>query len=127
MKLTLRDAAATVVTGLIVLTFAATHEGWGVPLVGDSRRWAAGAILLLGMVACSIDGAAVTARFEPGGRGVGTAVLATLGAASLALAVVAIATGSLTVLSLLVAVVLVLWAASTTGHVLGTPPRQAAA
>src|SRR5438034_4339420 len=48
MTLTRKDAAAAALTALAVLAFLATHEGWGVPLVGDSHRWAAGAILLLG-------------------------------------------------------------------------------
>jgi hypothetical protein len=32
----------------------ATYEGWGVLLAGDGHRWAAGAILTLGMVARGI-------------------------------------------------------------------------
>ena len=35
-------------SALSVLVFAATHEGWNVWLIGDSHRWAAGAILVLG-------------------------------------------------------------------------------
>jgi hypothetical protein len=129
MKLTLRDAAATVLTALIVLVFAATHESWGVPLVGDSRRWAAGAILLLGVVTCSVDGAAVSDRYTPGsgrGRVAGTAVLTLLGTAALALAVSALVTASLAVLSLLVAVDVALWAGATAGHILGPRPVTAA-
>ncbi len=126
MKPTLgiRDAAATMLTALIVLVFVATHEGWGVPLVGDSRRWAAGAILLLGILSCSVDGAAVSQRYTPGaqsGRIAGTVLLTLLGIAALALAVWALATGSPTVLSLLVAVDVALWATATLGHLFGAP------
>src|SRR4051794_39073725 len=46
MTLSRKDVVATVLTVLVVLTFAATHEGWNVPLVGDSHRWAAAVILL---------------------------------------------------------------------------------
>lgn len=107
MTLGRRDIAATVLTGLAVLTFFAAHEGWNVPLVGDSNRWAAGAILVLGVATCSL-----------GTRSGGTLsrILAALGTAALVLAVVAIATGSLTVLSLLVLAFVLLWIASTAGH-----------
>ena len=38
MTLGRKDFAATLFTALVVPAFAATHEGWGVPLIGDSRR-----------------------------------------------------------------------------------------
>jgi hypothetical protein len=112
MTLSRKDAAAAALTALAVLAFLATHEGWGVPLVGDSHRWAAGAILLLGSLTCGLG--------SPG-KGVWTKLLATLGAAALVLAVLAVATGSLTPLSLLVVDIVVLWAASTLRHVLHAP------
>jgi hypothetical protein len=108
MTLGRRDVAATVLTALAVLTFFATREGWNVPLVGDSHRWAAGGILVLGIATCSL-----------GTRSGGalTRILAVLGTVALMLAVVAIATGSLTVLSLLALAFVLLWAVSTAGHV----------
>ena len=54
MKLNRKDAAATALTVLAVAVFAATHEGWGVWLIGDSHRWAAGVITILGVAACSL-------------------------------------------------------------------------
>ena len=114
MALTRKDAAATALTMLVVLAFLATHEGWGVWLVGGSHRWAAGAIALLGIGACGLG--------SPG-RGVTTKLLGALGALALVLAVLAIATGSLTALSLLVVDIVLLWAVSTLRHVLGTPHR----
>jgi hypothetical protein len=33
----------------VVLVFLATHEGWNVWLIGDSHRWAAGVISVLGI------------------------------------------------------------------------------
>lgn len=108
MLLSRRDVAATALTALAVVTFIATHESWNVWLVGDSRRWAAGVIFALGVVTCGLG--------SPG-RGTATRLLATLGAVALVLAVVALATGSLTPLSLLVVDIVLLWAASTVRHV----------
>src|SRR5438128_3870491 len=80
MTLTRKDAAATALTILVVLAFLATHEGWGVPLIGDSHRWAAGAVLLLGMLTCGLG--------SPG-RGGATRLLAILGVLALVLAALA--------------------------------------
>jgi hypothetical protein len=41
------DIAATFLAFFAVLAFLATHQGWGVPVIGDSHRWAAGAISFL--------------------------------------------------------------------------------
>ena len=76
-------------------------------LVGDSHRWAAGAISVLGIATCALG--------SPG-RGAETKFLATLGVMALVLAVVALVTGSLTPLSLLVLDIVLLWAASTFRH-----------
>jgi hypothetical protein len=114
MTVTRKDAAATVLTALAVLVFAATHQGWNVWLVGDSRRWAAGAIFVLGALTCG-QGSPV--------RGVATKVCATLGLVALVLAAVAVATGSLTALSLLVTDIVVLWGVSTVRHIAGEPQQ----
>jgi hypothetical protein len=107
VTLTRKDLVATALTFLSMLVFAAAHEGWNVPLVGDSYRWAAGVILLLGIATCS--------QGSPD-KGVASKVLAGLGIGALALGVAALVTGSLTLLSLLVVDVVVLWAASTLRH-----------
>jgi hypothetical protein len=114
MGLTRKDAAATALTGLLVLVFAATHQGWGIPLVGDSHRWAAGAIALLGVATCGLGSPA---------RGSGSKLSALLGMLALVLAVTAVATGSLTPLSLLVADTVALWAISTARHVRHAPRK----
>lgn len=108
MMLSRKDLAATALTALGVVTFFATHEGWNVWLVGDSHRWAAGVILVLGVLTCALG--------TPD-RGPATSVLATLGVVALVLAVLALATGSLTFLSLLVVAIVLLWTASTLRHV----------
>jgi hypothetical protein len=107
MMLSRKDVAATALTALAVITFVATHEGWNVWLVGDSHRWAAGVILILGVLTCGLG--------SPG-RGVVTKLLAALGVLALILAVSALATGSLTPLSLLVVDIVLLWAASSARH-----------
>jgi hypothetical protein len=115
MTLTRKDLFATVLTVLVVLTYAATHEGWGVPLVGDSHRWAAGVILLLGVATCG-QGSKVSGPM--------TTVFASLGALAVALAVLALWTASLTPLSLLVVDIVVLWALSTVRHAAHEPPGR---
>lgn len=107
MELTRRDAAATVVTGIAVLVFAACQEGWNVPLVGGSERWAAAVILVLGLVGCSLGKQR---------SGAGGAVLGLIGGASLVFGVLALITGSPTWLSLLTAAFVLLWLASTAQH-----------
>jgi len=110
MTLTRKDAAATLLTLLVVLTYTATHEGWNVALVGASHRCAAVAILLLGTFTCGLGD---PSRSD---GGLATKVCATLGMLALALGALAIATGSLTLLSLLVVGIVALWALTTLRH-----------
>ena len=117
MTLSRKDLLATVMTVLVVLTYVTTHEGWGVPLVGDSRRWATGAILLLGMSTCGL-GSRVT--------GATMTLFGLLGSLAAALAVLAFWTASLTPLSLLVADIVLLWALSTIRHAAHLPGRPVA-
>jgi hypothetical protein len=107
VTLTRKDFAATVLTALAVLAFAATHQGWNVWLIGGSHRWAAGAVALLGVFACGLG--------SPG-KDAATRVLTILGVVAGVLALVAVVTGSLTVLSLLTIVIVLLWAGSFTRH-----------
>jgi len=103
-----KDAFATGLTALVVLTFFATQQGWNVWLVGDSHRWAAGVITLLG---------AVTYALGTPSRDYGMRILMVLGVFAAVLAVLAVWTGSLTPLSLLVVDIVLLWGAATLGHV----------
>ena len=112
MALTRKDLAATVLTALAVLAFAATHQGWNVWLIGGSHRWAAGTIVLLGAFTCGLG--------SPG-KDTATKVLAVLGVVAGVLAVLALVTGSLTPLSLLTVDIVLLWAASMVRH--GVPHR----
>ena len=107
MLLSRKDLVATALTALAVITFLATHQGWNVWLVGHSHRWAAGVIFALGVATCGLG--------TPS-RGPATRLLATLGVIALVLAVLALVTGSLTPLSLLIVDIVVLWASSTVRH-----------
>ena len=112
MTLTRKDAVATSLVGLAVLAFLATHEAWNVPLIGDSHRWAAAVILVLGVGACAT-----------GARRVTSTLYSLLGGAAFVLGVLALITGSLTPLSLLVADLVVMWALTTVRHA-HAPPGQ---
>ncbi len=115
LALTRKDVAATVLTALAVLAFAATHQSWNVWLIGSSHRWAAVAILLLGMATCGL-GSGGEQMSKGRGMDSATMFLSAVGAVALVLAVLAIITGSLTPLSLLVVAIVVLWAGSTLRH-----------
>jgi len=115
MILTRKDVVATGLTGLAVFVFVATHEAWNVPLVGDSHRWAAAVIMALGIGACSV-----------GAKRVNSALFGVLGAAAFVFGLLALVTGWLTALSLLVADMVVMWAITTFRHV-HSPPGQPAA
>ena len=115
MTLTRKDAAATLLTALAVLVFVAAHESWNVWLIGSSNRWAAVAITLIGAVTCGF-GSAADEMSQQGGMGPATKLLAGVGVVAGVLAIWAIASGSLTALSLLVVAIVVLWAGSTLRH-----------
>jgi hypothetical protein len=95
-----------------VLALFATHEGWNVWLIGDSHRWAAGAIFAPGALTCGLGSPSKDAV---------TKLLAVLGTIALVLAILAVATGSLTPLSLLVVDIVLLWAVSTVRHAVHVP------
>ena len=102
-----KDVAATALTVATVLVFAATHEEWNVWLVGSSHRWAAVTISVLGVLTCAL-----------GSPGPDTAsrLLSVLGVLAGVVAVAAIATGSLAMVSFLVLDAVALWALATARH-----------
>jgi hypothetical protein len=103
------------IRNLAVLAFLATHEAWNVPLIGDSHRWAAAVILVLGVGACTA-----------GARRVTSTLYSVLGGAAFVFGVLALITGSLTLLSLLVADIVVMWAVATVRHAHSPPGRPIA-
>jgi len=109
MSLTRRDAAASVLAGLVVLVYLSNTHGWG-PSFLSSNRWAAGVVLVLGIGMCSL-GRAAEDRAAPI-----VVALGLLGAAALVLAVVALVTGAQWALAVLTLDTVVLWAVSTVRH-----------
>jgi hypothetical protein len=111
-----KDFSATGLTALAVLALFVTHEGWNVWLSGHSHRRAAGAIFALGALTCGLGSPSKDAF---------TKLLAVLG--TLALALLAVVTGSLPALSLLVGDIVLLWGLSTVRHAVHVPhqPRTA--
>jgi hypothetical protein len=109
MSLTRRDAASAVLTALVALVYLSNSHAWGVPLL-TSNRWAAGAILVLGLGTCMLGRAA-----EDGAQPFVVA-LGVLGAVALVLAGVALATSAQWALALLALDTIVLWAGSTLRH-----------
>jgi hypothetical protein len=107
-----KDLLATLLTGFAVFVFFATHEGWNVWLVGSSRHWAAGVIMLVGAFTCG-HGLPATTMGEAKGMSRGTRLLSLVGMLALVFAIWAIWSGSLTLLSLLVVCIVVLWAGAT--------------
>jgi hypothetical protein len=110
MTLTRRDIAGTGLVVLAVLTYLTTHQGWDVWLIGDSHRWAAVVILALGIGAYALD--ARTDEFP------GLARFVAISLTALVLAALALATGSLTPLSLLVVLIVASWTVTTLRHLL---------
>ena len=103
-----RDAGATALVALAIGTYLATHQAWNVWLVGDSHRWATVVIFALGLGAYLLD-----ARLD---EFPGLTAFMWIAYGSLVLAVIALATGSLTPLSLLVLGIVVCWAITTVRH-----------
>ena len=103
MRLTTRsifeDVLSTLVIAATVLGYAATHEQWNLWLIGDSRRWTAGLLSVLGI-----------AVFALASRHVSSFILGPLLLLGVVLAVIAFWTASLTSLSFLAATIVAVWA-----------------
>ena len=95
-----------------MLGFTATHEYWDVWLIGDSRRWTAGLLALIGL-----------AMFGLVARHIGRILLAVLGCAAVCFAVLAFVTASLTPLSLLAATIILSWALAVGRDIFEVPRK----
>lgn len=108
MKLNRKDSAVAALAILIVGVFIVAYASSGVPLIGDSNRWAAIVILVLGLAAGFLSSPGSDTR---------SYLLGGLVIAAFLFAVLAMASGSLTALALLVTALVALIVASTARHV----------
>ena len=119
MRLTWRDAVATVFMAAIVVIYVAFLNSTTAWLVSSARGTAA-AVLVLGMVGgCGMSGAGAEYRGRHGWAYAGAVSL--LGAAALVAAVVALITASKVALAVLVTATLALWLVATIRHALAAP------
>jgi hypothetical protein len=116
MKLNAKDGAATVLTALAVIVFAASAAEWDVWLVGSSTRWAAAVMLLLGMLTCALGRPGAMAGED---RDAPTTTLAVLGVVALLSAAWAFVAGSTAALAVLVVCDVALWLGATVRHATG--------
>jgi hypothetical protein len=107
MKLDRKDRNVFGLAILAAAVFVTTYAGWGVPLIGDSHRWATVVILILGLAAGTLSAPGLESP---------SSVEAGLVALGFLFAVLALATGSLAAVGLLVLAILALVATSATGH-----------
>ena len=108
MKLNRKDSTVAALALLIVGVFVAASIS-GVPLIGESNRWAAVVILVLGLAAGFLSSPGSDTR---------SYLLGGLVIAAFLFAVLAMASASLTALALLVVALVALIVASTARHVL---------
>ena len=97
MKLSRNDRYVLGLAALIVAVFVTTAAGWGVPLIGDSPRWATVVILILGLAAGVLS--------APGSES-SSWVQAGLVTVAFLFAVLALATASVAAVALLVVSIL---------------------
>ena len=62
MKLDRKDRKVSGLAILVVAVFVTTYAGWGVPLIGDSHRWATAVILVLGLAAGTLSAPGLESR-----------------------------------------------------------------
>jgi hypothetical protein len=118
MRLTWKDAAATMLVAAILVPYFGYLARGSMPFIHDARGMAAAA-LIIGAVTCYAGDRRVMARRWT----VLTAVTALLGAAALGLGIAAIVTASGGVLAALIACIVALWALTTARHAAGTLSR----
>jgi len=117
MEINRRDRNVLGLAVLIMGVFVTASAGWGVPLIGDSNRWAAAVILLLGLAAGILSSPGSESRSYALG---GLLIVAFLGS------VLVFATASTGALALLVIALLGLIATSTARHLMHPARRPTA-
>ena len=115
MKLTWRDAVATVLTAGGVATYAAYTQGASLPSLSSPRAVAA-AVLALGFLACTVG---APDAFGPAAKRWTTMVGSVLGVAILLSGAITLITGGTVALAVLVGTTVALWAFTTLHHAFG--------
>jgi hypothetical protein len=126
MRLTWKDAVATLVVGGIVAVYVAFLNGTSAWLI-SSVRGATTAVLVLGFAGgCALGGLAEAYRGAKPRTALAFAQMATdLGMVALAAAIVGLITGGAAALAVLVMATIALWVVATVRHVSTTPPGRA--
>jgi hypothetical protein len=117
MRLTWKDAAATTVVAAAAGLYAWHDASPGTALVG-STRWVTVGVFVLGVVACATGGSYTTVGRYTTMMSIGAVV-------AFALLLTGLVTGSATVLTVLTALIGLMWLVTTARHALGLYPPQA--
>jgi hypothetical protein len=117
MRLTWKDAIATVLTAGIATLYAAFLGGAGLPLVSSPRALAA-VTLVVGLTACGIGGTALTTDTKARWAAY---VGGTLGGIAFLAALATMITGSELMLAVLVGTTVALWLMATARHTFTGP------
>jgi hypothetical protein len=126
MRLTWKDAVATLAVGGIVAVYVAFLTGTSAWLISTARGTTT-AVLVLGLAGgCALGGlaGAYTGPKSPTGLAF-TQMASDLGMVALAAAIVGLITGGAAALAVLVAATIALWLVATARHALTTPPGPA--
>jgi hypothetical protein len=118
MKLTWRDGATTILAGLAVVAVVAALQGWGWPLLGSIAA-GVGVVGVLGWAMCLLSG---STRSVPSMKDPFTIAMSVLGSVALVLIIVGVITASEVVLVALAAVIVLMWVASTSAHLVRRQP-----
>ncbi|HEX4811398.1 MAG TPA: hypothetical protein VFV66_01405 [Nonomuraea sp.] len=121
MRLTWKDALATVAAGVNVAVYIAFTQGTNLPIV-DNVRGATGTILLLGLVGGCMLSAAPEAYERQGPYAV---VASTLGGIALLAGVIGLITAAELALAVLFYATIALWLMSTVRHALAPAKTEA--
>ena len=116
MKVSFKDATATLLAALAALVALAVVNGWGWPLLGGYR---AGTIALgvIGFGMCAVGSDYSTVR----GLDPFVVVAGLLGVAALGLAIAGLIWSTATLFVWLAVTILLLWLVTTVRHILATP------
>ena len=126
MRLTWRDAVATLFVAAIVAVCAAFATGTDLWLISSVRGTTA-VVLLLGMGGCTFGSASELYRkAQSQATETVTVVESTLGAAALIAAVTALITGSAYALTVLATATIAVWLTATIRHLFTAPRREPA-